>query len=297
MMSKLPLADTLSPALYAVIGNPIAHSKSPMIHTLFAAQTAQNISYIRILAPLTDFPTVVQHWRERGGQGANVTVPFKEIAWGLADKLTPRALLAQAVNTLKFTEQGIEADNTDGVGLIHDLQNNLNFSVQGKRVLLLGAGGAARGAAAALLRESPECVVIANRTVTRAQDLVQQFSSLGTVRASEYMALQGERFDCVINATSTSLTQATLVLPTNLFSVDSFAYDMMYANQPTMFMRHAMTQGAARCADGLGMLVEQAAVSFAWWRGVLPNTRSVIDILRARMAESTEVLPVSKDAV
>jgi len=268
---------------YAVIGNPIAHSKSPVIHAAFAAQTGQNMSYTRLLAPLDDFETVLNQFRAEGGRGVNVTVPFKEVAWQLADHLSPRARQAQAVNTLSFTERGIEADNTDGAGLVNDLRRNLGFSLVGKRILLMGAGGAARGVAAALLAESPLQLVIANRTVARAELLVQQFSALGQVSACDYAALSGQSFDCVINATSASLHHDTIELPHTLFSANSLAYDMMYASKPSAFMAFAAQYGATRCVDGLGMLVEQAAVTFSIWRGVTPETKPVLQMLRTQL--------------
>ncbi len=268
---------------YAVIGNPIAHSRSPVIHAAFAAQTGQDMSYIRLLAPLDGFETVLNQFRAEGGRGVNVTVPFKEVAWQLADHLSPRARQAQAVNTLSFTERGIEADNTDGAGLVNDLRGNLGFSLVGKRILLMGAGGAARGVAAALLAESPLQLVIANRTVARAELLVQQFSALGHVSACDYAALSGQSFDCVINATSASLHHDTIALPQTLFSVNSLAYDMMYASKPSEFMTFAAQYGATRCVDGLGMLVEQAAVTFSIWRGVMPDTKPVLQMLRTQL--------------
>jgi shikimate dehydrogenase len=268
---------------YAVIGNPIAHSRSPAIHAAFAAQTGQDMVYTRLLAPLDGFEVVLNRFRAEGGRGVNVTVPFKETAWQLAEHISPRAQQAQAVNTLSFTERGVEADNTDGAGLVNDLSGNLGFALAGKRILLMGAGGAARGVTAALLAEAPLQLVIVNRTVTRAELLVQQFSALGPVSACDYAALGGQSFDCVINATSASLHHDSIELPQTLFSAHSLAYDMMYASKPSAFMTFARQYGATRCVDGLGMLVEQAAVAFSIWRGVMPDTQPVLKLLRDQL--------------
>ncbi len=272
------------PDRYAVIGNPIAHSRSPAIHAAFAAQTGQDISYERLLAPLDGFAATLAHFRDAGGRGANVTVPFKEAAWQLADSISPRAQQAQAANTLSFTARGIEADNTDGAGLINDLRRNLGFDLSGKRILLMGAGGAARGAAAALLDEAPAQLVIANRTIARAQTLAQQFANLGKVGARDYARLHGQQFDCIINATAASLAGDVPPLPADIFAPGCLAYDMMYASAATPFMAFAHTHGASRIADGLGMLVEQAALSFALWRNVIPDTAPVLTELRAAIA-------------
>ena len=266
---------------YAVIGNPIAHSKSPFIHAAFAQQTAQNLTYERILAPLSDFAAVLQQFQAEGGLGVNVTVPFKEQAWQLADEPSTRAKLAEAANTLLFTATGILADNTDGVGLITDIIQNLNFPLAGQRVLVMGAGGAARGVIAALLAEQPLLLVIANRTVNRAVALQQRFMPYGIVSACDYAALQGLQFDCVINATAASLAGESIPLPDTLFAPGSLAYDMMYGKQPNIFLRFADLHGAELCIDGLGMLVEQAAIAFHLWRKVRPATQPVIAQLRA----------------
>ncbi len=268
---------------YAVIGNPIAHSRSPAIHAAFARQTGQTLIYERLLAPLDGFGATVAQFRASGGRGANVTVPFKQVAWQLADRATPRAQLAQAANTLSFTPDGILADNTDGGGLINDLQRNLGYRLAGKRLLLMGAGGAARGVIAALLAENPLYLIIANRTVERALELRRQFAHLGIIEACDYRTLDHLSFDCVINATSASLNHETPPMPDKLFAPASLAYDMMYASQPTPFMRDATQHGAVRCVDGLGMLVEQAALSFALWRGISPDTQPVLNELRASL--------------
>jgi shikimate dehydrogenase len=266
---------------YVVIGNPVAHSKSPLIHTAFAQQTGQDVCYERLLAPLDGFVNAVRNFQAEGGNGANVTVPFKEAAWQLADTMTPRARLAGAANTLVFTDLGIHADNTDGVGLVTDIQKNLGYALAGRRVLVMGAGGAARGVIAPILAALPAFVVIANRTMAKAEALRTLFTPFGIVEAANYQALAGMQFDCVINATSASLAGQVIDLPDALFATGSLVYDMMYAVQPTPFMQYAQQHGAAQVADGLGMLVEQAAVAFYLWQGVMPDTHTVISHLRA----------------
>ena len=265
---------------YAVIGNPVGHSLSPFVHTAFAEQTGQDIHYTKLLAPLPDFIATVRRFRDDGGKGVNVTLPFKEEAWRLADDCSERAALAQAANTLAFNDTGIGADNTDGAGLIADVQQNLRFPLAGRRLLLLGAGGAARGVIGALLAERPALLVIANRTVSRADLLQQRFASYGNITACDYAALHGTQFDCVINATSTGLSGASIDLPDTLFAPDSLAYDMAYGTETTPFLRLARRH-AGRCVDGLGMLVEQAAAAFQLWRGVRPETQAIIARLRS----------------
>ena len=270
---------------YAVIGNPIEHSKSPLIHQAFARQTGQDIAYERVLAPLDAFPQVVHALMAEGYGGANVTVPFKLEAFALAQQLTERAHDAGAVNTLVFTTEGIVGDNTDGVGLVNDIQQNLNVPVAGKRVLLIGAGGAAEGVLHPLLEQRPSLLVIANRTLDKALRMVKKIEEQGdfryvSVNAYAFDDLQGQSFDIVVNATSAGLSESTLPLPPGIFAPGALAYDMMYGRE-TPFMAFARTHGAARVADGLGMLVEQAAEAFALWRGVRPQTAPVIAQLRA----------------
>ena len=271
---------------YAVIGHPIAHSKSPQIHAAFARQTAQDISYEAILAPLDGFVATVQAFRAAGGRGMNVTVPFKLEAFALADRHTPRARAAGAVNTLAFGADGILGDNTDGAGLVRDLTVNLGCALQGRRVLLLGAGGAARGAILPLLGERPAVLAIANRTMAKAEELVRAFAAdAGETRlsASSFAALAGQSFDVIINATAASLSDDVPPLPPGLYADGALAYDMMYGRGDTAFMAAARTDGAARVADGLGMLVEQAAESFTLWRGVRPDSRAVLAELRRQI--------------
>ena len=261
---------------YAVFGHPIAHSKSPQIHAAFARQTGQDMRYEAILAPLDGFDASVAAFIAAGGRGANVTVPFKEEAYRLADTLSPRAQRAGAVNTLVFADGRIEGDNTDGAGLVADLVDNLHRPLAGQRVLLLGAGGAARGVIEPILGKAPATLVIANRTVARAQELAALFG--GKIVACGFGAVEGT-FDLVINATSASLSGELPPLPAHVFTHDTLAYDMMYGRD-TPFLAMARGLGAAT-ADGLGMLVEQAAEAFFRWRGVRPDTAPVIASLRA----------------
>ncbi len=266
---------------YAVFGNPIGHSKSPLIHAAFARQCGAEISYEARLAPLDGFAGCVREFIAAGGRGANVTLPFKEEAFRLADQRTPRAELAAAVNTLVFADGQILGDNTDGAGLLRDLVDNLGCAIAGRRVLLLGAGGAARGVIAPLLAARPHTLVIANRTIDRAEALVRQFAADDRLHASAYAQLAGTSFDLVVNATSAGLSGALPPLPERVFAAESLAYDMVYGAAAMPFLAFARAQGAARLADGLGMLVEQAAEAFYLWRGVRPASAPVIAMLRA----------------
>ncbi|AMP13108.1 shikimate dehydrogenase [Collimonas pratensis] len=272
-------------AAYVVIGNPIAHSKSPAIHARFAADTAQDMRYAHLLAPLDGFAATVQKFIAQGGRGANVTVPFKLEAYALANQLTTRAQAAGAVNTLIFDDGLILGDNTDGVGLVSDIVRNAGFDLAGKKILLLGAGGAARGVILPLLEQQPAQLTIANRTVAKAEELVQQFQQYcaqpGILSACSF-ADATQPFDLVINATSASLQAQLPPLAADVFSPATLAYDMMYGSQPTVFMQFAAAQGA-HVRDGLGMLVEQAAEAFFVWRGVRPHTDAVFTALRAQL--------------
>ena len=270
---------------YVVIGNPIAHSKSPQIHAAFARQTGQDIEYTRLLAPPEGFRGTVESFRAAGGKGANVTVPFKLEAFDLADEVSQRAKDAQAANFLNFDSGRIRADNTDGAGLTRDITGNLGFVMAGRRVLLMGAGGAGRGALQPLLAQQPSILTIANRTVEKALQLAEAFryhpsAASSVLSGLRYDELTGHHFDVVINATSSSLQGELPPLPTGVFAEGSLAYDMMYGKGLTPFLAFAQAQGAARLADGLGMLVEQAAESFFLWRGARPETRPVIELLR-----------------
>ena len=266
---------------YAVIGNPIAHSKSPQIHTAFAQQTHQALQYGAILAPLDGFQAAIDNFRQQGGKGLNVTVPFKLEAYRLATRLTERASTAQAVNTLKFENDEILGDNTDGAGLVRDIECNLGIPIGDKRVLLMGAGGAAQGVILPLLQRSPSLLAIANRTPQKAQALQQQFITHGNIVSGDFMHFSGENFDLIINATSASLHDAVPELPAGVFAHAALAYDMMYRPEPTPFLKFARQNGAEQIADGIGMLVEQAAESFFLWRGVRPQTKPVIAMLKS----------------
>jgi shikimate dehydrogenase len=261
---------------YAVIGNPVAHSKSPWIHAEFARATGQYIDYGRIEAPLEAFARTVAAFRAAGGRGCNVTLPFKAEAFALATDPTPRARAAQAANTLRFDGERLSADNTDGIGLVNDLERNLRRPVAGQRVLLMGAGGAAQGVLGPLLEARPAALAIANRSAGKARELAARFP--GT-RGGGYDAIAGERFDIVVNATSAGLAGEAAPLPAGVFAPGALAYDMVYGRD-TPFLAAARAAGAAT-ADGLGMLVEQAAESFFFWRGVRPETAAVLAALRA----------------
>lgn len=265
---------------YAVFGNPIAHSRSPQIHAAFARQTGQDLSYEALLAPLDGFRASVLAFRDAGGAGANVTVPFKEQAAALADRLTPRAEAAGAVNTLKFAEGVILGDNTDGVGLVRDLTGNLGVALNQRRILLMGAGGAARGVVRPLLEQGPARLFIANRTADKARELAARFAD-PALAGGGYDELGGQQFDVVINATAAGLAGELPPLPVGVFAPGAWGYDMMYGKD-TPFLALAQTAGA-RTADGLGMLVEQAAEAFLLWRGVRPDTASVIAQLSAQL--------------
>ena len=287
--------DAIAPAtagceLYAVIGNPIAHSKSPIIHARFAEQTGERIEYRRLLAPVDGFVNTVRAFVAAGVRGLNVTVPFKLEAHALADRLSPRAAAAGAVNTLRFDAGGIYGDNTDGIGLVTDIEANLGVRLAGARVLLLGAGGAARGAVLPMLERAPRALTIVNRTAHKAQALVEQFAF--AAREAGCMLSGGApdkieptAYDVVVNATAGSLTAALPECDDRAFGACTLAYDMMYGAQPTVFMQHARSLGA-RASDGLGMLVEQAAESFWVWRDVRPDSAPVLSELRAMLAAS-----------
>lgn len=269
---------------YGVFGNPIGHSKSPLIHRLFAEQTAQQLSYDTLLAPLDDFEGYARAFFAEG-LGANVTVPFKEQAFALADSLSQRARRAGAVNTLKKLDDGsLLGDNTDGAGLVRDLTVNADISLRGKRILLLGAGGAVRGILEPFLAEQPQILVIANRTVDKAEQLARQFADLGPVVASGFDWIDAP-VDLIVNGTSASLAgelppiAASLIQPGH-----TCCYDMMYGAGPTAFNRWAAEQGAQRTLDGLGMLVEQAVEAFHLWRGVRPDSAPVLAELRRQLA-------------
>lgn len=266
---------------YCVFGNPIGHSKSPAIHAAFARQTGEDIRYEALLAPLDGFAASVRAFVAAGGRGANVTVPFKEEAFRLCTAHSARARLAGAVNTLSFGDGEIRGDNTDGAGLVRDLSGNLKVALAGRRLLLLGAGGAARGALGPLLEQRPAVLVVANRTAARAAELAEHFAGFGAVSGSGFAELSGSSFDVVINATAASLSGEVPPLPEGIFAADALAYDMMYGKGDTAFLADARCRGVPRLADGLGMLVEQAAEAFHVWRGVRPQTAPVLAALRS----------------
>jgi len=266
---------------YAVIGNPIAHSKSPQIHAAFARQTGQDLVYDRILGSRDDFAGDVRRFVAEGGRGLNVTVPFKEEAFALADERSERAQAAGAVNTLIVLEGGrLRGDNTDGVGLVRDLCCNHRFMLEGARVLLLGAGGASRGVLRPLLAERPAALVIGNRTAAKAVELAATAAGLGAVEGCGLPELAGRRFDLIVNGTAAGLQGELPALPDDCLADGGWVYDMMYGTEPTAFVRWGLAHGAAKALDGLGMLVEQAAESFFLWRGVQPDTAPAIDALR-----------------
>jgi shikimate dehydrogenase len=279
------MTDQYAADRYCVIGNPIAHSKSPEIHAAFAATTGQDLVYERCLAPLDGFADTVRRLVAEGYRGANVTVPFKLEAADIATRLSERARLAGAVNTLRFEDGAIVGDNTDGPGLVADIVRNADVPLAGKRVLLLGAGGAARGIVLPFLEQGPAAIVIANRTPATADALAAQFaahaSHPGQVRAVAMDAIEGV-FDVVVNATSASLAAGMPPVPASAFGPDTLAVDIMYGKEPSQFMEFAALHGAA-VRDGLGMLVEQAAEAFTLWRGVRPATMPVLVQLRSSL--------------
>ncbi|KVT61962.1 shikimate dehydrogenase [Burkholderia ubonensis] len=283
-----PAASTRGPDRYVVFGNPVAHSKSPFIHAQFAAQTGEPVVYAHRLAPVDGFEPAVRAFIAEGGRGANVTVPFKLDAHALADTLSPRAAAAGAVNTLRFDADGIFGDNTDGVGLVRDIETNRGVRLAGARILLLGAGGAARGVVLPMLERAPLSITIVNRTASKAEALVGQFTQAAhdagcTLAGGGPDTVRAEPYDVIVNATAGSLDAALPECNPAAFGPDTLAYDMMYGAQPTVFMQHAASLGA-RAADGLGMLVEQAAESFFIWRGVRPDSAPVLAALRQALA-------------
>jgi shikimate dehydrogenase len=266
---------------YAVIGNPIEHSKSPQIHAAFARQTGEAIEYTRLLGNPDDFAGDVQRFLATGGRGLNVTVPFKEQAWRMADELSERAHTAGAVNTLiRLDSNKLRGDNTDGIGLVRDLTINHGFRLKDKKVLILGAGGAVRGVVRPLLEEHLKRLVIANRTAARAYSLASGLASFGQVAGCGLEDLEGMQFELIINGTSAGLGGKLPEVPDTILAKGGWCYDMMYSNQATAFQQWGRAHQAARSLDGLGMLVEQAAESFHLWRGILPETTPVIQMLR-----------------
>lgn len=280
--------DSIKPDRYAVMGNPIAHSKSPQIHALFAQQTHQHVTYTALLVALDQCESALQAFAESGGKGLNITVPFKHAAWQWVAQRSSRAQRAGAVNTILFRPDGIHyGDNTDGIGLVRDLKYNHDVTIQGQRVLLLGAGGAVRGVLQPLLEEHPARLVIANRTAEKAVRLAKDLTDVVSVTGCAYedlgQDLDTAQFDIIINGTSASLQGEVPAVPATVLTKGCLCYDMMYGAAPTAFMQWAKQHGVGRAVDGLGMLVEQAAESFFLWRGVRPTTAPVIATLRAQM--------------
>lgn len=266
------------------MGNPVGHSKSPRIHSLFAEQTKQHLQYTKILVKPGGFSQAIKEFRRQGGKGLNITVPFKRDAWSIATRRSARAQRAGAVNTLVIEAQNsLFGDNTDGIGLVRDLVHNQGATVTGRRVLLMGAGGAARGILEPLLDQRPKLLVIANRTPTKAVGLARDFCDLGPVEGCGFSALEDQKFDLIINATAAGLKGETPALPEGVLADNAWCYDLMYGDHPTAFVSWAQAQGARRVTDGLGMLVEQAAESFFLWRNVRPETKDVIALLRSEI--------------
>lgn len=268
---------------YAVMGNPISHSKSPQIHAQFAKQTHQEMNYEALLVEIGGLAAAVDDFQAAGGKGLNITVPFKQDAWDLVTERTERAELAGAVNTIVIREDGSRyADTTDGVGMVRDIVENNGLELKGKCILVLGAGGAVRGVLQPLLEQRPQFVIVANRTESKAVELAKQFNFLGDVFGCGLDALPGQQFDLVINGTAASLEGEVPPLPDDLIYDGGSCYDMMYSSDETVFQKWACERGAVKALDGLGMLVEQAAESFSLWRGVRPETAEVIASLRAK---------------
>jgi len=267
---------------FAVIGNPIKHSRSPEIHQMFGRQCGITLEYEAVQVDSGGLPQAVRNLQARGFDGLNVTVPYKQEAYAMADRLSSRARIATAVNTVRFeSDETIFGDNTDGIGLLRDLEHNLSQLLHEACLLVVGAGGAVRGILEPLLLAGPAMLVVTNRTVDRAFSLVDEFSSYGTIRAAPLDQLDGKTFDVVINGTAASLTGERPALPDNLFANGSLAYDMVYGDNRTPFLRWAQEQGADRVADGWGMLVEQAAASFELWHDVRPDTAPALCSFRS----------------
>jgi shikimate dehydrogenase len=266
---------------YAVFGNPIKQSKSPLIHQAFAEQCQQSMLYRAVRVELDGFLKAANSFFEGGGKGLNVTVPFKREAFEFAGRLSDRAMRAGAVNTLTMAADGtVEGDNTDGIGLVRDMIANLGWALQDRRVLILGAGGAARGVLEPLLRERPRSLLIVNRTAAKAEKIAAEFADIAVVEGGAYELIGERQFDLVVNATSAGLSGEMPDLPSGLLTERSCCYDMVYGSEPTPFMRWSAHHAAWAVSDGLGMLVEQAAQSFYIWRRMRPETRPVINLLR-----------------
>ena len=270
MDEREPMTD-----LYAVLGNPVKHSKSPQIHSAFAQQTGQDISYEKLEVPLDQFAGFIADLHRRGYLGLNITLPFKEQAFEAAESLSDYARYAGAVNTLVRTESGWRGHNTDGIGLVADLIRNLGLRLREKKILVLGAGGAVKGILAPLLEEKPSLIHVANRTAEKAIALAEQFHSLGSIIGTGLDGPFEAPYDLIINGTSASVSGELPAIPDGLLHRGSTAYDMFYADQPTAFLQWAKDQGATITADGIGMLIEQAAESYYLWRNIRPDTKKL----------------------
>lgn len=268
---------------YAVIGDPVEHSKSPQIHSQFAAQTGEDVEYSAIRVTVEELPVFVNDFFAAGGGGLNVTVPLKEAAFRLSKLCSPRAALAKAVNTFYLDQEGnMTGDNTDGTGLLRDLLINNKYAIAGKSLLILGAGGAVRGILGSLIEQGPGAITLLNRTLSRAQQLKTEFAGIKFLEVADYESFQGGQFDLIINGTSMSLEGQAPPLDGEVIASGGCCYDLMYGSEDTAFVSWAKTNGAALALDGIGMLVEQAAESFTLWRGIRPDTRPVIAQLKAR---------------
>ncbi len=273
---------------YAVFGNPIKHSKSPQIHTLFAEQSKQSLIYSAELVENGQFNQALKHFMANNGKGLNITVPFKEDAWACTTQRSARAQRAGAVNTIIVKANGeLYGDTTDGIGLVRDLLQNLNIKIKNKDILIVGAGGAVRGVIEIILTQQPASLLISNRTKQKAEQLAKDFFDLGNIKGCGLDEINGLAFDIVINGTSASLKGDLPALPDSIFRDNSCSYDMMYAAQATPFMRWSTNNGATKVFDGLGMLVEQAAESFYLWRDVRPETKPVIKHIRNLLIEAS----------
>lgn len=281
------------PDHYAVMGNPIAHSKSPQIHTAFARQTGQDLAYTAIRVEQGKLEEAITNFRNQKGKGLNITLPLKAEAWKLVDKCSPWAQRAKAVNTIILEEDGsLFGHNTDGIGLVRDLIDNHGIPITDQQLLLLGAGGAACGVIEALLKEKPAHLVVVNRTPAKAIELAARFNSLGPIAGGGYPLLENNAFNLIINATAGSLQGELPPLPEGVLHAGGWVYDMMYGNEPTIFMKWGEARGAAQSLDGLGMLVEQAAEAFHLWRKVRPQTAPVITQLRQAMENKNPAVPL-----
>ena len=266
---------------YAVLGNPIQHSKSPQIHTLFSEQTGIALEYQAIEVPINEFASYVKLFSSQGGKGLNITVPFKEDAYSLCTTLTDRAEISGSVNTLRFDDDmNICGDTTDGQGLLNDLVANHNIRLEDKSILILGAGGTVKSILERLLEQKTKEIVIVNRTISRAKDLEKKFSKKNCVRAYSYNDLPNHSFDIIINGTSLSLSAEIPPISKTNINKNTFCYDLMYSDKETVFTKWAIENGALKATDGLGMLVEQAAESFMFWHGTKPDTMPIIKVLR-----------------